>query len=170
MRSRAYPVFESKEDVDMWLKIIGFMKKQGRESLMNEQKKIKIKTELFKKGEHMELKELTEKTLEIFESKDTSELISKIKNVCIENKTEYFDRFAELVEDLSVDWLQKIFQCYEADRKERKQDYTPLSLARFVGRLAGEADTVIDMCAGSGALTIQKWSLDKNQEFMLYLS
>lgn len=33
-----YPVFESKEDVDMWLKIIGFMKKKGRESLMNEQK------------------------------------------------------------------------------------------------------------------------------------
>ena len=24
------------------------------------------------------------------------------------------------------------------------------------------------MCAGSGALTIQKWNLDKNQEFMLY--
>ena len=129
---------------------------------------MKIKTELFKKGEHMELKELTEKTLEIFESKDTSELISKIKNVCIENETEYFDRFAELVEDLSVDWLQKIFQYYEADRKEKKQDYTPLSLARFVGKLAGEADTVIDMCAGSGALTIQKWNLDKNQEFMLY--
>lgn len=116
----------------------------------------------------MELKELTEKTLEIFKSKDVSELINKIKNVCIENKTEYFDRFVELVEDLSVDWLQKIFQYYEADRKEKMQDYTPLSLARFVGMLAGESNTVIDMCAGSGALTIQKWNLDKNQEFMLY--
>lgn len=119
-------------------------------------------------GKTIELKELTEKTLEIFKSKDTSELINKIKNVCIENKTEYFDRFVGLVEDLSVDWLQKIFQYYEADRKEKMQDYTPLSLARFVGMLAGESSTVIDMCAGSGALTIQKWNLDKNQEFMLY--
>lgn len=118
--------------------------------------------------EYMELKELTEKTLEIFKAKDTSELINKIKNVCIENKTEYFDRFVELVEDLSVDWLQKIFQYYEADRKEKMQDYTPLSLARFVGMLAGESNTVIDMCAGSGALTIQKWNLDHNKRFLLY--
>lgn len=116
----------------------------------------------------MELKELTEKTLDIFESENTSELIRKINEVCLENKTEYFDRFVELVEDLSVDWLQKIFQYYEADRKEKMQDYTPLSLARFVGKLAGEADTVIDMCAGSGALTIQKWNLNNNQEFLLY--
>lgn len=28
-----YPVFESKEDVDMWLKMIGFMKKKGAEKL-----------------------------------------------------------------------------------------------------------------------------------------
>ena len=48
------------------------------------------------------------------------------------------------------------------------QDYTPKSLARFVSRLAGVSDVVIDMCAGSGALTIQKWSITPKQKFSLH--
>ena len=29
-------------------------------------------------------------------------------------------------------------------------------------------DTIIDMCAGSGALTIQKWNMNNNLKFELY--
>ncbi len=77
-------------------------------------------------------------------------------------------RFKEIInDDLSVDWLQKIFQYYEADRKEKMQDYTPITLAKFVGKLAKHKD-IIDMCAGSGALTIQKWNLDHDCKFILY--
>lgn len=61
-----------------------------------------------------------------------------------------------------------IFQYYHADRTEKMQDYTPKSLAVFMGKLAGKSDIVTDMCAGSGALTIQKWNMDKNQKFELY--
>ena len=78
----------------------------------------------------MELKELCEKTIEIFEIQNISELSGKLFDVCMNNQHEYMERFAEAVEDLSVDWLQKIFQYYEADRKEKMQDYTPLTLAR----------------------------------------
>lgn len=79
-------------------------------------------------------------------------------------------KFAEAVEDLSVDWLQKIFQYYEADRKEKMQDYTPLTLARFVGKLTetGQEKSVYDLCAGSGALTIQKWNLNHDLYFVCY--
>lgn len=90
----------------------------------------------------MELKELVEKTLDLLEIENTDEM--------------------------SVDWMQMIFQYYHADRKEKMQDYTPKSLARFVSRLAGESDVIIDMCAGSGALTIQKWSMTPEQKFELY--
>lgn len=79
-------------------------------------------------------------------------------------------KFADAVNDLSVDWLQKIFQYYEADRKEKMQDYTPLTLARFVGKLT-ETDheqSVYDLCAGSGALTIQKWNLNHDLHFVCY--
>ena len=118
----------------------------------------------------MELKELCKKTIEIFEIQNISELSGKLLDVCMNNQQEYMERFCEAVEDLSVDWLQKIFQYYEADRKEKMQDYTPLTLARFVGRLtetAGER-AVYDLCAGSGALTIQKWNLNHDLIFLCY--
>lgn len=116
----------------------------------------------------MELKELVDKTLEIFGASDIQELRDKIFEACKNNNELIFKSFKELVCDLNVDWLQKIFQYYEADRKDKKQDYTPKCLAEFCGRLAGESDVVVDMCAGSGALTIQKWVLNNNQKFELY--
>ena len=66
---------------------------------------------------------------------------------------------------MSIDWMQKIYQYYLADRKDKKQDYTPVSLARFMGLLAGDSERIIDMCAGSGALIIQKWNQDHNIRF-----
>ena len=48
------------------------------------------------------------------------------------------------------------------------QDYTPKSLALFMGKLAGEADKITDLCAGSGALTIQKWDMNHEQRFDLH--
>lgn len=68
--------------------------------------------------------------------------------------------------NLRTDWMQKIYQYYLADRKEKKQDYTPSSLAQFMGLLAGNSESVTDMCAGSGALIIQKWNQNCNTEFI----
>lgn len=118
----------------------------------------------------MELRELCKKTIALFEINDISELSGKLLSVCLENQHEYMERFADMVEDLSVDWLQKIFQYYESDRKEKMQDYTPATLARFIGKLT-ETDaekSVYDLCAGSGALTIQKWNLNHDLHFVCY--
>lgn len=116
----------------------------------------------------MELKELCEKTKEIFKISDISELSDRLFEICINNKYEYMEQFVNVVEDLSVDWMQKIFQYYEADRKEKMQDYTPKTLADFCGRLVGEDTEIIDMCAGSGSLTIQKWNSNNDIYFRLY--
>ncbi len=116
----------------------------------------------------MELKELTEKTMQIFNLEKIEDLSLALYDTCKANDTDKFKQFEELVEDLNIDWLQKIYQYYEADRKEKKQDYTPVSLARFMSRLAGDSDTIVDMCAGSGALTIQAWSLEHNKQFVMY--
>lgn len=116
----------------------------------------------------MDLKKLTEESLKIFEVESIEELSDKIMQICINNKKEYFKEFKDLVQDLETDWLQKIFQYYEADRKEKKQDYTPKTLAELVAKLSQqkEEETVIDMCAGSGALTIQKWKTNKKLKFI----
>jgi type I restriction enzyme M protein len=116
----------------------------------------------------MELKELTEKMLDLFGVSSCDDLGEALMNCALSNNTEQYNKFSLLVEDLSVDWLQKIYQYYHADRKDKKQDYTPKSVAELMARLCGTSDVVIDMCAGSGALTIQKWNTDKNSIFWLY--
>ena len=117
----------------------------------------------------MELKELTEKMLNLLEIENTDAMSKRLFEVAVNNDTRVYERFCKLIEnDLSIDWMQKIFQYYHADRKEKMQDYTPKCLARFVSRLAGRSDVMIDMCAGSGALTIQKWNITPEQRFTLY--
>lgn len=112
----------------------------------------------------MELKELTDRTFELFgvDNPDNlgSALIESVSN------TDKLKAFCDLVGgDLSVDWMQMIYQYYLADRKEKKQDYTPASLAQFMGILAGNAEHIVDMCAGSGSLIIQKWNQNHDTTF-----
>ncbi|EPU45481.1 N-6 DNA methylase [Streptococcus agalactiae] len=115
----------------------------------------------------MELKNLTEKTLKIFGAESTDELASSIMKTVETNDFNVYKKFEEMVKDLSTDWLQKIYQYYLADRKEKKQDYTPKSLAKLMAKLALQKNDglIVDMCAGSGALIIQAWNLDNDLEF-----
>ncbi len=115
----------------------------------------------------IELSNLIEKCLNIFNINNITELSSKLKEICLDNKFEYYKNFKELVKDLSVDWLQKIFQYYESDREELKQDYTPKCLAELVAKITNVSETeCIDLCSGSGALTIQKWNSNNNINFL----
>ena len=76
--------------------------------------------------------------------------------MCSDHKK--LNEFKELVDgELKTDWLQMIYQYYLADRDAKKQDYTPASVAAFMGLLTGSSERIVDMCAGSGALIIQKW-------------
>jgi type I restriction enzyme M protein len=117
----------------------------------------------------MELKELKEKTLQIFGADEPAKLSDALYRCVMEGETEKMDAFRELVgDDLSRDWLQMIWQYYNADRKEKKQDYTPPCLGRFMSMLAGESSETVDLCAGSGALTIQRWQQYPDVSFKLY--
>lgn len=112
----------------------------------------------------MELKELTDRTIELFGVNDPSQLGNALLEASEDESK--LSKFAEMVDgDLTQDWLQKIYQYYLADRKDKKQDYTPASLAYFMGMLAGDSGEVVDMCAGSGALIIQKWVRDPEAKF-----
>lgn len=118
----------------------------------------------------MELKELTSKVIELLNIESPEQIPESLMEIVLNGKIKYFDGFCDLVKDLSIDWLQKIFQFYLADRKVKMQDYTPASLARFVGKLvqAENEHSVYDLCAGSGALTIQKWNLNNELNFVCY--
>ena len=116
----------------------------------------------------MELKKLAEQTARIFGTTQISELGEALYKSVIENDFETLDAFKTLVKDLSVDWLQKIYQYHYADRENLGQDYTPKSLAKLTAVLSANAveNKVLDMCAGSGALTIQKWNTNHRLEFI----
>lgn len=117
----------------------------------------------------MELKELTEKTLSLLGIENTSEISKRLFDVVRNNDFNIYGQFNRMIENnLSIDWMQKIFQYYQADRKEKMQDYTPRTLADFMGLLAGDSETIVDMCAGTGALTIQKWNRNPDLNFILY--
>lgn len=116
----------------------------------------------------MELLELKDKTLAIFNASDVSSLGQKLLECVQKEDINKYNKFLSLIEDdLSTDWLQMIYQYYEADRTEKKQDYTPKSLAILCAKLCCD-DDCIDLCSGSGALTIQKWNINKNIHFELY--
>lgn len=115
----------------------------------------------------MELKELSEKVLNLFCVDSVSKLGNKLKETVLTNDTSKYAEFVNIVEDLSIDWMQKIYQYYEADRKDKKQDYTPKSLSKLVAKLTeANGEVVYDICAGSGALTIQKWCLSPQKTFI----
>lgn len=82
----------------------------------------------------MELKELTEKTLVLFNSKNTTELIKKLPSYW--NNNDIKAKFKELVSDLSIDWLQKIFQYYEADRKDKKTGLYTNNFSKINGKFS----------------------------------
>lgn len=112
----------------------------------------------------MELKELTDRTLELFGVTAPDQLGPALLTACRDH--DKLRAFRDLVGgDLTTDWMQKIYQYYLADRQEKKQDYTPASLAQFMGLLAGDSEEIVDMCAGSGALIIQKWQQNHDIRF-----
>ena len=109
----------------------------------------------------MELKELTEKFKEIFGELEDFNLDLLTESNC--------SKYLELINnDLETDYLQKIWQFYMADRKDKKQDFTPKSLGKLISELTKSTveEWVYDMCSGSGALTIQKWCSNKNLKFV----
>lgn len=116
----------------------------------------------------MELSELTKKLKTLLGIDDVSEAHGKLLNILSGDTDEFFTEWLEFCPDLTTDYLQPIFQYYMADRKEKMQDYTPKTLAEALCKIAGvqNGGKVYDMCAGSGALTIQAWNINKNCEFI----
>lgn len=119
--------------------------------------------------ERMELNALVKKTLALFNVGDVDNLGEALM-LCVKDRdADRMDAFVAMIDgDLSVDWLQMIYQYYQADRQGKKQDYTPRSLAVFLSRLIGESAETVDMCAGSGALTIQRWIENPDTRFELH--
>jgi len=107
-----------------------------------------------------ELKNITDEVLNMFDISDISKLSNELMECVLCLKKDKYIKYCEIVEnDLSIDYLKKIYQYYQADRKNLKQDYTPISLSTLISKFSEQNNVseVYDMCAGTGELTIQQW-------------
>lgn len=71
-----------------------------------------------------------------------------------ENVIDFYEKLLKLDLDLSKDVLRDYFQAEHGDRGKLKQDYTPDCVCELVRRLSGDAEDTLDICAGTGALSI----------------
>ena len=110
----------------------------------------------------MELLQLVEKFKSVLNIEKIEDVVDELKSTLLnaEKCRKLCEDWILICPDLTIDYMQMIFQYYFADRKEKMQDYTPKSLAVAVAELSKTKDEKIclDLCAGSGALTIQKWN------------
>lgn len=77
-----------------------------------------------------------------------------------------FMRFLrEFSTDVSYDWFNLYFQEEHADRKNKKQDFTPKEVGKLCALLVGEKQGSLhyEACAGTGSMLIQAWECDRRK-------
>ena len=97
---------------------------------------------------------------------DSYQAPSKLMAILLD-KVKREDLFKELLTyetDLSYDWWHTYYQDEHADRKVKKQDFTPNSVSQVLSQIVGAGNGMnLDVAAGTGGLTIQKWYNDQMQ-------
>lgn len=106
----------------------------------------------------------------IFNVKEPHELPSAMMETLLDpiRKEQAFARYKAIFPDLNRDVLRDYFQECQAQRSTLKQDYTPESICRILAEIAGTQDTIADLCAGTGSLTLEAWKKSPEAIFYCY--
>lgn len=100
--------------------------------------------------------------LGITESYKAPETLMNLLTGNVKDRERKFKEFLEVEYRMDHDWFHEYFQDEHADRKMKKQDFTPNSLSKLLSALTGVGQgSNLDVAAGTGGLTIQKWDLDR---------
>ena len=66
--------------------------------------------------------------------------------------------------DVTDDWFHQYFEDENAERKKKKQDFTPQCLARLTSELIGSGNGVTyEPSAGTGGMLIQRWDMERRR-------
>lgn len=80
-------------------------------------------------------------------------------------RDEILATFLGMCDDLEHDSFTSYFQDEQGDRDALKQDFTPPELCDLVAYCAGDHASYIDVCAGTGGLTISAWAAHRDAFF-----
>lgn len=79
-----------------------------------------------------------------------------------DKRVETFKKFLEASTDMSFDWFHDYFEEEQAQRKTRKQDFTPDSVSTLLQALVGgRSASYYEPAAGTGGLMIKRWVQDR---------
>lgn len=73
-----------------------------------------------------------------------------------------FTEFYPHERELNYEWFQGYFENEHADRKEKKQDFTPNDLSYLMTELAGKSNSYFEATAGTGGIMIKYWNENKH--------
>lgn len=102
-----------------------------------------------------------EELLELFNIDDITKLPDSIMKVLMGKKEQRDIIYRRLIEingyDMSKDWFQDLYEAEFAERKQKKQDFTPQELSALCARIVGQEGTVHEPTAGNGSMIIAHW-------------
>lgn len=104
--------------------------------------------------------------LGITESYKAPERMWEILKSDLEIRNSIFNLFLEAFHyEMSEDWFHSWFQEDHADRSKKKQDFTPMGVAKILANITehsfkNDFEKRYDVCSGTGGLTIAKWNND----------
>lgn len=104
---------------------------------------------------------------ELFGVSESFKLPSKIMELLFSDEIlDIYEKYAEMQIDLSYDGFTNYFQEEHSSRKAMMQDFTPKELAMLSAQLAdGNIGTCLDICAGTGGLSIAVHNIAPQCEF-----
>ena len=77
-----------------------------------------------------------------------------------QKRPEVFKKFLEVSTDLKFDWFHEYFEDEQAERKSKKQDFTPDSIATLLNSLVDSDKSnghYFEVAAGTGGILIKRW-------------
>lgn len=77
-------------------------------------------------------------------------------------RVETFNKFLKISTDMSFDWFHEYFEDEQAERKSKKQDFTPQGVAEILTKLTADdsKENYYEPAAGTGGILITKWWQD----------
>ena len=117
------------------------------------------------RGETLITKEVINSILGICES---YELPEKMMSFLFDDlkREKMFDMFMEHSNDLTHDWFTSYFEEEHSNKTKMAQDFTPSAVCDILGNVVEPGNSIADLCAGTGGLTISAWT--KNHGAMFY--
>ena len=76
-----------------------------------------------------------------------------------EEREKLFRNFLKIDTNLEYDWFHEYFEAEQAERKTKKQDFTPNTVAKLANSIVSEPGQTdyYEMAAGTGGMMIARW-------------